>query len=573
MSEAINGFWLPEDIRKQILTPNNPYTRLSFDRGRPCSDDSPGAVSARWPDLEPGQWTQLIERLRVNRPRVPRGKAYWERMQSALRAVGERLGDPTDSIRLQALSALPGYTGYSEAMIGFTLGALDMVSLSDIPHAFDISPTWRCARAWEALPNLRGRLRLFPEAAWDNLASRLPGVEKRRLFDPQPPPDFVVGYGAGNVPGTALLIAFLAQATSLAGGMPPAMVIKNSRREPIFSPLVLAALEEVDADLVAATAVLVWDYEEVAVQEFLLSQADLVIAAASDETIAQIQGQLIQVKVGHPAARFHAHGHKVSFSAIGRQVLKRDLKDSQTGASLLEIITLLAGLDSVFWDQQGCLSARLHFVERGGDECFSALAYAEHLNAQLRRLAGHLPRGAWPRQHIHDRFDRYKALEITGQVRVFSGYDDEFVVVLDERELDPEVFYRQVNDCQGRVIVVHPVADLMEIPERYLRMLPAQNLQSLSVALGAPGEALSEADLRFAAACGARGVTAIRCVGRAAFPQLAYSWDGLIPLDLVHRRPAGRFTTIEFDQPYEQILGTYHLLLARAGENMVSLGA
>jgi hypothetical protein len=154
-------------------------------------------------------------------------------------------------------------------------------------------------------------------------------------------------------------------------------------------------------------------------------------------------------------------------------------------------------------------------------------------------------------------------------VRVFSGYDDEFVVVLDGRALDPEAFYRQVNDCQGRVIVVRPVADLMEIPEGYLRTLPAHNLQSLSVALGAPGEGLSEPALKFAEACGARGVTAIRCVGRGAFPQLAYSWDGLIPLDLVHRRPAGYFTTIEFDHPYEQILETYHLLLARAGQALV----
>lgn len=90
-------------------------------------------------------------------------------------------------------------------------------------------------------------------------------------------------------------------------------------------------------------------------------------------------------------------------------------------------------------------------------------------------------------------------------------------------------------------------------PHAFLNWLADQ----LSVEL--PQERFS----RFAEACGARGVTAIRTVGRGAFPQLAYSWDGLIPQDLVRRRSAGRFTTIEFDAPYKQMLQTYHLLLGR----------
>ena len=63
-------------------------------------------------------------------------------------------------------------------------------------------------------------------------------------------------------------------------------------------------------------------------------------------------------------------------------------------------------------------------------------------------------------------------------------------------------------------------------------------------------------------------MTAIRSVGRGAFPQLAYSWDGLIPLDLVAPRreglAAGHFTTIEFDDPAQnaaQIIETYRLFL------------
>jgi hypothetical protein len=185
------------------------------------------------------------------------------------------------------------------------------------------------------------------------------------------------------------------------------------------------------------------------------------------------------------------------------------------------------------------------------------------LTTHLQLLADLLPRGAWPRQQLHDRFDRYKQLEMTGRVQVLSGYNDDFLVIVDQRPLTPPALYATVNDCQGRVVIVRPVADLMEIPDHYLRMLPDTNLQSLSVALGRPGEGLAERILRFAAACGARGVTALRTVGRGAFPQLSHSWDGLIPLDLARLRPAGYFTTLEFEQPFEQILETFHLLRQR----------
>jgi hypothetical protein len=42
---------------------------------------------------------------------------------------------------------------------------------------------------------------------------------------------------------------------------------------------------------------------------------------------------------------------------------------------------------------------------------------------------------------------------------------------------------------------------------------------------------------------------------------MAHSWDGLIPLDLVRARPAGWFSTIEFDAPYDQMLTTYRQML------------
>jgi len=522
----------------------------------------------------------LLNTLEKNRERAPRGQEMWRRFQAAMQQVGRRLADPADALHRQALDTLPVYTGYSAPMIRFMLGALALWDFDQLPSALNLQLTRQAMQDWQPMPGLPGRVQLFGMDGWLGRLSRMSEGRRKALplFEPCPPPGLVVGYGAGNVPGTALLIASLVTATTLTGNALPVLIAKNSRREPVFAPLVLSALEEIDPDLVGTIAILIWDYGEQEIQDLLLSRADLVLAAASDQTIAQIGQSLARATTGQ-TARFHPHGHKVSFTAVGHEIVDSAGKQQADGQSLLDTVALLAALDSLFWDQNGCLSSRIHFVEVGrrGTEPANAASdaaqvYAARLTAQLRLLSAVLPRGAWPRQQLHDRFDRYKLLEATGKMQVFSAYDDDFVVAIDERGVEAAAFRASVNDCQGRVILIRPVAGLMDIPERYLSMLPAENLQSLSVATGAEGEGLTERFLRFATACGACGVTAIRTVGRGAFPQLAYSWDGLIPLDLVAVRPRGRFTTIEFDRPYDQMLETLRLFQAE-GTRLLGQGA
>jgi hypothetical protein len=562
---AIDGFWLPASLREVFLSADTPYATRSYADGRPCEPGDPGAVTARWPQLRPEQWQSLVASLQANRRLVPSGEAFWKRLQAALNKIGQRFINPADPLVVQAMAALPGYTGFSQAMIRVALSALDMMALDQFPSAFQQPTSWQAAQGWQPMPGMPGRLRFYSKGGKGRILTRLLGMSRRPLFGALQSPELVVGFGAGNVPGTALFIALLAQATTLAGGEPPVVVVKNSRQEPIFTPLVLSALEAVDPELLAAVAVLVWDYSEENIQSLLLSKADLVLAAASDETIGQIRAQVAALaRQSGKRARFHAHGHKVSFAAISKDCLAQGLKDSPSGQSLVEIVSLLSALDSTFWDQYGCLSARVHFVEEGGNGFHTALEYAGKLDAQLRVLSGALPRGASPRQQLMDQFDRFKLLETTGRMKVLSHYEDHYVLAIDWRTSSPPAFYALVNGCLGRVIVVCPVKNLMEVPERYLRMLPSANLQSLSLAAGRPGEGLPARLLRFAEACGECGVTAIRSIGRGAFPQLAYSWDGLIPLDLVRSRPAGHFTSIEFDAPYEQMLETYNLFLKKA---------
>lgn len=569
----LDGFWLPQDVRKRILGSGTVYQTECYRDGRPCAEGQSRGITVRWPVLTVPTWQELQHLLQANRSRVPRGKAFIERLQAALEEISQHFTQPDDPLRARILQAVPCFTGFSAPMIASALQGLDLANLGQLPQAFSLDPTNQAINSWQSMTGLPGRLRFYPRRTWQGLIARTTAKQSRPIFQPASPPDCVVGYGAGNVPGTALLIAFMAQATVLAEADPPVIFIRNSRQEPIFSAYVLEALQEIDPDLFCNLGVLTWDYEDTSLQDWLLQQAGLVIAAASDETIAQIRSGIKRAasQIERTSTkRFHAHGHKFSFAAIGKDVLQKDLFDPATGQPLIDIVTLLASLDSVFWDQYGCLSARNHFVEQAGQAGYSAAEYAARLAAQMRTLGTYLPRGATPLQRLHDSFDKFKQLESTGQVQVYSQYDDEFLVVCDHRQAGPESFYRSLNDCLGRVVIVRPVSTLMDIPEHYLRWLPPANLQSLSVAVGHSEAGLTGEFLHFAHACGQRGVTAIRTVGRGAFPQLAYSWDGLIPLDLLSERIEGYFTTIEFEQPYDQILDTYRIFLTRGADFMSS---
>jgi hypothetical protein len=342
-----------------------------------------------------------------------------------------------------------------------------------------------------------------------------------------------LGYAAGNVPGTALLIALLGGLANHAAAeavAAPAVVVRNSRHEPLFAPWLLSAVEAIDHELVAGLAALIWDYDETAIQREVLARAGLMMAAAGDDTIAALDSQRAKFA---PNLRFHRHGHKVSFAVIGDGGL--GIGDSQ--------VARLAAVDSSLWDQNGCLSARVHFVAGDAD------GYAQALAEQMRVLASAMPRGTTPRRFVHRAFDTFKALEGLGDVRLFSGYDDDFAVILDWRPWDAERVARAANACMGRVIIVRPVRDVLDAAG-YLRWLPPANLQSVSVAMD------ERRVLEFADAAGACGVTAIRSLGRAAFPQLAYSWDGLLPLDVAHLRPAGHFTTVEFEDLAGELAAT-----------------
>ncbi len=520
---AAPGYWIPSALRERVLEGARFETTWGL-RAQLVAPETPGATAAIWPVLSPEGWRALWEGLHAAPPASPAA------LEAALQRVARRLSDPDDPLQVTAHTLLPPHTGFPAAMLDFAFSFFQELELASLARMAAWAPPPAVRHSFVPMPGLPGRVRFYPKGWMGKARARFGGELARSL----PAPRTLVGYAAGNIPGAALLIALLGQMLSPR----PALLVRNSRREPYLAPLLLAALEEIDPSLVANIAVLLWNYDDAALQAAILREAELLLLVAGDTTIARIEEE---VRGAGMSPRLHRHGHKISFIAVGRDLLTTE------GLSLL---APLAALDTAIWDQNGCLSPRLHFVEEGG-HCRPE-DYAEAVSAALRALSERLPGGLIDLRRLHTRFDKYHALAAGRRATVHSAYDDPFLVVVDRRPYNMLALGDALNDAQGRTVIVRPVPALAAIADDTLRRLPAANLQTLSVAM----DSRSPSFLSFADSLGRCGVTALRTVGRAAFPGLAHSWDGLLPCDLVSTRPAGHYTTIEFDDALAQIQET-----------------
>jgi hypothetical protein len=575
VTHILDGFWLPTKIKQEIIRSETPWIIQRYKAGRPTDQDGPETVGARWPVLSPGQWKQLLDLLHEQRGSPP--PDFFDRLEKSFAIISRRFNDPTDPLTKTALRAIPVYTGYSPEMIRFVLGALDLIPVTTLGEIVDLELPAEVQRQFvpfQKRGELGGRVKFYHAKSENQLKRFFSKVSKKPLTGTPVYPDQVLGYAAGNVIGTAHLISLLAQVSALIqrkkhpGELKfPAILVKNSRQEPIFAPLIFSALEEIDPQLTSTIALMIWDYSEASLQEYLISQSDLVIAAAADLTIDQIDEVIQRVQTPSHPIRFHAHGHKVSFTTIGKEYLEKKARVSKEVAlEIIHLITLLAAVDSIFWDQYGCLSSRVHFVECANSATYTPLEYGHLLAEKIRLLSTFITRGSIPLHGLHTRFEKYVALTPTGQVQLCSNYEDDFLVIVDSRPWTQAIFQEVINDCVERTIVIRPITDLLEVPDRYLSWLPAKNLQTMSVAIDGPeNHSWSPNFTQFVDAIGKRGVTGVRTIGRGPFPQLAYSWDGYLPLDLSLDRPPGRFTTVEFENTYHQILETYQIYASRSG--------
>ncbi|HEX3626113.1 MAG TPA: acyl-CoA reductase [Verrucomicrobiae bacterium] len=315
-------------------------------------------------------------------------------------------------------------------------------------------------------------------------------------------PEFQVHIGAGNIPNPAIMSLVLGLLTR------SAQFMKCASGSSFLPRLFAHSLYEADPKLGACLEIAEWRGGSADLEKALFADADCVTATGSDETLDSIRAKL------PGRVRFLGYGHKVSFAFVTGEILF----GSGTGKTVAA-----AADDVVAWNQLGCLSPHVIYVQPGGD--VSPEHFAQLLAEELAHRETTEPRGEISAEEsaaIASRRGIYEiraahSPESTRHWR--SDGSTAWTVVF---EADPRF---QVS-CLNRFIYVKPVSDVKSLLEN----ADAVRGRVSTVGVAAPDEATSE----LAAQLAHWGVTRICPLGRMQDPPLTWRHDGRPPLgDLV----------------------------------------
>ncbi len=234
-----------------------------------------------------------------------------------------------------------------------------------LPHATGFSPQM----IRQGLPLLLEPLRaqaigalLDDELGGDRRILDAP-VRGTRAFGPS----LITHVLSGNIPGLAAAPIVLSLA------LKSAALVKSAAGDPVFPALFAASMREVDEELAQCLVVTHWRGGDPAIEEVAFAAADIVVASGADASIAAIGDRV--------HGRFIGHGHKVSFAVIGAECLG----DTAAARDLARRLAY----DVSLWDQQGCLSPQLCYVEAGGS--VTPEQFADLLAEALASFASELP--------------------------------------------------------------------------------------------------------------------------------------------------------------------------------------
>ena len=301
-------------------------------------------------------------------------------------------------------------------------------------------------------------------------------------------PPVILHVLSGNIPGLAAVPVLLSLAVK------STVIVKPAMGDPLFPELLAASIAEVDAQLADCVCIAPWRGGDTAVEAVAFRDADLVVASGSDAAIAAIRARV--------AGRFIGHGHKISFAVVGREALADD-------AAARDLARRLA-YDVSLWDQQGCLSPQLCYVEAGGH--VSPAHFAELLAGALADYAHTLPpRRMEIEEHAAVQRFRHAADWQPDTVLLASKGSTEWTV-----SVEPDA--RFLPTCLHRCIRVKVVDDSAVLAD----VLPPHraHLEAAGVATGnARAAALGEL-------LGAAGVHRLCPIGRMQVPPLTWRQGG-----------------------------------------------
>ena len=317
-------------------------------------------------------------------------------------------------------------------------------------------------------------------------------------------PDLLVHSWAGNVPALSLwslVCGLLVKAPAIG---------KLASAEPLFAGWFARLLAEVHPPLADCLAVVWWRGAGGEEADALYAQADTVLAYGGNPTLDALRRRL------PVTTRFLPHGHKLGFGLIAAQAL-----DTFKAPAMAR----LAAWDVMRYDQQGCYSPHVFYVQRGG--AVSPRAFADYLAAELANLQRRFARRELDLEEGAAVARWQQSMEWSAEPPQLLGPADAAWSVAYSDGLQP-----LMPTALQRTIAVVAVDSLDEV----LPVVAAQRdyLQTAGIAAG------PEELYRLAGLLGAVGVTRISAIGSMSMPEAGWHHDGRFNLlDLV------RMTEIE----------------------------
>jgi hypothetical protein len=439
-------------------------------------ESTPTRVEVDVPVLSAAQMTALALRVKQASREQLRTMTVSQIVDVVDRAIA-RLLDPDDPCRREAERLLPAITGYDAEMV--------RLGLTGFLKTFRAPQLHRFVAEDFSNPKLLDEFQPQPKGG----AARAYG------------PELLFHSWAGNVPALplwSLVCGLLVKAGNI-GKLPSA--------EPLFAGLFARLLAEVHPPLADCLAVVWWKGGDEEQASALYAQADAVLAYGGNAALDEIRRRL------PVTTRFLPFGHKLGFGLVGVAALDT-LRAPATAR--------LAAHDVMRYDQQGCYSPQVFYVERGGR--VSPREFAHYLASELANLQQRFPRRALALEDGAAVAGWRQARELqslSGDGGDLIGEDGAAwgVAYADQPQaLAPTALNRSIQ-----VVAVDRLDDVIAQVEAHRPFLQTAGIAA------APAELF-----RLSGLLGAAGVTRISAIGSMTSPEAGWHHDGRFNLlDLV----------------------------------------
>lgn len=307
-------------------------------------------------------------------------------------------------------------------------------------------------------------------------------------------PELLVHITAGSIPNPTLMSIVLGLL------LRSAQFVKCASGQ-AFLPLLFAhSLYEAEPKLGACLEIAEWRGGNTALETALFAEAQCVTATGGDETLAALHHRM------PPKVRFLGYGHRVSFGYLSHEALD--------GYRSKKIVAQAAN-DVVAWNQLGCLSPHVFYVEDDGRG--TAHQFAEQLAAELARREELEPRGplsieAAAAIATRRAFYEVRATHLPDSTRHWCSLDSTAWTVVYEADA------RFQSSCLNRFIYVKAVRNLTEA----LHGADAVHGQVSTVGLAAAEHQLPELATQLAR----WGAARVCPIGQMQNPPLTWRHDG-----------------------------------------------